>query len=152
MVQYDHSPGAQLICVSATMPKHTERDLKNFVDDFVKIQTSSLHEIMRHVRQEFLRIKDRERPGYLIELVKRDLLQNKPVLIFCNKTPTVDFVYYTLRDHGIPVERFHKCVDSAVRFQLFDKFQEGEVNVLVATDLCSRGLDTKKVCKIKHVC
>ena len=65
----------------------------------------------------------------------------KNALIFCNRRRDVDVLYRSLRKHGFAVAALHGELHQAVRTETLERFKNGEVTLLVASDVAARGLD-----------
>ena len=72
------------------------------------------------------------------------------VIIFCNYRESVDEVSDFLYDNGIFNETLHGGMEQRDRDRSLTKFKGGSVNVLVSTDLASRGLDIPEIKTIIH--
>ncbi|RWS14011.1 putative ATP-dependent RNA helicase DDX28-like isoform X2 [Dinothrombium tinctorium] len=142
--------GCQLVLVSATFPSNLKEALDNYIDvqSLEKISTEKLHCIMSHVKQVFLRLDKKDRQMKIIRMAQENEQAKKATIIFTNRTPMCNFLYYYLNEHQIPCLRLNKKVPEDERIENFKKFQSGETNILVATDLGSRGLDTTRVSHI----
>ncbi|XP_034043151.1 probable ATP-dependent RNA helicase DDX28 [Thalassophryne amazonica] len=140
---------AQLLVVGATFPGGVGEVLNQVTDisRMVVIKSKMLHFLMPHVKQTFLKIKGAEKVLELHQALK--LLQQEKgggaVLVFCNKSTTVDWLSYTLNDMGVRHARLQGAMPAAVRVGIFQSFQKGMVDVLVCTDIASRGVDTSRV-------
>ena len=71
-----------------------------------------------------------------------------PVLVFCNTIHTVDQVAALLHREQFHVAALHSERDPAIRFQIMDALLNGGVDVLVTTDLASRGIDVPGITHI----
>lgn len=131
---------------SATLPTNTDEMLQSVInpETIVQVESPNLHRLMSHVPQRFLRMNKSDRPLQLLSIVKSDLQKNRPVLIFSNKNETCDYVSIFLNNNGIDCVNFNGDMLAKLRIGRFEKFQNGEVNVLSTTDVASRGLDTTK--------
>lgn len=144
----------QLILASATMPTNINESLQTVIDDGTlnEVVSPYLHQIMPNITQKFIRMRKSHRPAELLKLVKTDVDRKRPVIVFCNKRETSDFVSIFLNDHDIDACSMNHSLIEKIRRQQFKKFQSGEVNVLSTTDVASRGLDTKRVSRyMTHV-
>ena len=63
------------------------------------------------------------------------------VMIFATKIDSCAAVYFTLRDKGYNVTLLHGSLPPAVRHDMLKRFASGESNIMVCTDIASRGLD-----------
>ncbi|MFM9842827.1 MAG: DEAD/DEAH box helicase [Dongiaceae bacterium] len=82
------------------------------------------------------------------EMQKREALrrlirteQVKNALIFCNRKRDVDILYKSLHRHGFNAAAIHGDLAQAVRTETLEKFKQGEITLLVASDVAARGLD-----------
>ncbi len=81
-----------------------------------------------------------EKKGPLLRyLIKTNNMQQ--VLVFADSVYKVDNISDKLRKNGIKAAAIHSKKSQGARTEALKKFKSGEVNVLVATDLISRGID-----------
>ncbi|KAF2360864.1 DEAD/DEAH box helicase domain [Trinorchestia longiramus] len=146
MSSNDTSTGVQLILAGATMPTSLNEQLADIVeaDDLQLVVTDSLHCVMPHVMQRFYRVNSTQKKEKMLEIAMQAHKKKLPTIIFSNKSETVDWVGLTLKDANIDCIHLTSKLHSVTRIELYKAFIEGEVNVLSATDLVSRGLDTLK--------
>ncbi|XP_070766747.1 probable ATP-dependent RNA helicase DDX28 [Enoplosus armatus] len=143
----DHK--AQLLVVGATFPGGVGEVLSQVTDlgSMVVIKSKMLHFLMPHVKQTFLKVKGADKILELHQALK--LLQQEKgggaVVVFCNKSATVNWLGYSLEEMGVQHSRLQGEMPAAVRAGIFRSFQKGMVDVLICTDIASRGLDTSRV-------
>ncbi|KAK3586854.1 hypothetical protein CHS0354_034892 [Potamilus streckersoni] len=137
----------QMLLVSATMPRGLDDIMKDFVsvDCFSRVTTENLHHIMPHVPQTFIRIKGADKPVKIVEIAKKAQTEGVPTIIFCNKSDTCVWLSNTLKDLDIDNIYISGRVMEKDRVGRFARFQEGYCDLLVCTDIGSRGLDTVRV-------
>ena len=75
---------------------------------------------------------------------------NKSVIVFCNHREAVERTSDLLTKKGIVNEYYHGAMEQQERDSALCKFRNGTVNVLVTTDLASRGLDIPNIKYIVH--
>uniref|UniRef100_A0A674I533 DEAD-box helicase 28 n=1 Tax=Terrapene triunguis TaxID=2587831 RepID=A0A674I533_9SAUR len=112
---------------------------------FTTLTSKSLHHLLPHVQQKFIRIKGSDKASELLQLIKDQGPSNGALLIFCNNASTVNWLGYILDDHKIKHLRLQGQMPAAMRAGIFNTFQKGQRDVLICTDLASRGLDTSRV-------
>ncbi|KAF3686240.1 putative ATP-dependent RNA helicase DDX28 [Channa argus] len=140
---------AQLLVVGATFPGGVGEVLSKVTDlgSMVVIKSKMLHFLMPHVKQTFLKVKGADKILELHQALK--LLKHEKggggVLVFCNKSATVNWLGYSLEEMGFQHARLQGEMPAALRAGIFSSFQKGTVDVLVCTDIASRGLDTSRV-------
>ena len=77
-------------------------------------------------------------------------LKGEPTLVFCNHRDAAQRVSDYLNDNQIPNAFFHGGLEQHVRERALTKFRNGSCNLLVCTDLASRGLDIPEIKHIVH--
>ncbi|XP_037553467.1 probable ATP-dependent RNA helicase DDX28 [Nematolebias whitei] len=139
----------QLLLVGATFPGDVGEVLSKMTDlgKIVTIKSRMLHCIMPHVKQRFLKVKGSDKILELNQALKELQLHKKggAAVVFCNKSATVNWLGYTLDEMGVQHARLQGEMPAVVRAGIFRSFQKGITNVLVCTDIASRGLDTSRV-------
>ncbi|ERE79785.1 putative ATP-dependent RNA helicase DDX47 [Cricetulus griseus] len=143
------NPKAQLVMVGATFPEGVNQLLSKVTspDYLTTITSSKLHCIMPHVRQTFMRLKGAEKVTELVQILKQHDKANKTkpsgtVLVFCNSSSTVNWLGYILDDHKIQHLRLQGQMPASMRTGIFQSFQKGSQDILICTDIASRGLDS----------
>lgn len=136
--------GMQIALVGATIPRSLEEILGEVVpmDTIKTVTTQHLHRIMPHVAQKFMRVGPSQRPECLLSTLKSNAERKIPTIVFCNKTSSVHFLGHFLTSNNVENITLHADMPQAVREGRYDKFQNGDFDVLVCTDIASRGLDT----------
>merc|ERR1719510_654286 len=97
------------------------------------------------VIQEVEYVKEDAKIVYLLECLKKTA---PPVLVFCSNQGDVDNVHEYLMLKGVEAVAIHGGKDQEDRISAIHKFKKGTTDVLVATDVASKGLDFPD---IKHV-
>jgi ATP-independent RNA helicase DbpA len=75
---------------------------------------------------------------------------NRSAIIFCNHRESVERTSNFLTKSGIVNEFYHGAMEQQERDSALCKFRNGTVDVLVTTDLASRGLDIPNIRYIIH--
>ncbi|XP_007517833.2 probable ATP-dependent RNA helicase DDX28 isoform X2 [Erinaceus europaeus] len=146
------NPKAQFVLVGATFPQGVGELLNHVAnpDSIATITSSKLHCVMPHVRQTFMRLKGTEKVPELVQIIKQHdrACRTGPsgaVLVFCNSSSTVNWLGYILDDHKIQHLRLQGQMPASMRAGIFQSFQKGSQNILICTDIASRGLDSTHV-------
>jgi superfamily II DNA/RNA helicase len=139
--------GVQMVMVSATIPRSAEEILSEVVPygSFTKVTTQHLHRLLPHVPQKFIRISHLDKPARLLELVKKDVSRNLPVIVFSNRSDRCDWVSMFLNENGVSCVNLNGNMAQHFRVGRFEDFLTGKQMVLSCTDVVSRGLDTTNV-------
>ncbi len=78
------------------------------------------------------------------------LLGNRSAVVFCNHREAVERTSILLTEKGIVNVFYHGAMEQQERDSALCKFRNGTANVLVTTDLASRGLDIPNIRYIIH--
>lgn len=78
------------------------------------------------------------------------MLGNKSTIIFCNHRESVERTSNWLKEKDIVNTFYHGALEQQERDAALCKFRNGTTNVLVTTDLASRGLDIANIRYIIH--
>ncbi len=76
--------------------------------------------------------------------------ENEKAIVFCNYREVSEDVSYRLKDLGVTSVFYHGGLEQDDRERALIKFRNGSSNVLVCTDLGSRGLDIPEINHIIH--
>jgi ATP-dependent RNA helicase RhlB len=76
------------------------------------------------------------------------VLKNEPwerVLIFANTKATVEWLSAKLKGNGYPVKGLSGNLNQRQRLKIINQFKSGDLKILVATDVASRGLHVEEI-------
>jgi len=135
--------GPQTIFVSATISPEIEKLARSYMKDPAKIVSVQKSLTVERVNQSYLPVEPWDKRRLLLHL----LTHEKPGLtvVFCRMKRTVDEVAKYLQDKKIDVLAMHGDMFQAKREKVMGKLREGDLKVLVASDLASRGLDVEDI-------
>ena len=71
--------------------------------------------------------------------------KNEKILIFTSRSDQVQNIYSKLRYKGIECMALHAKADKQERKSAIDRFRSGKINILITSDLASRGLDIQNI-------
>lgn len=132
----------QTIMFSATMPDNIRRMAKAIMQDPVEVQIA-VSRPPETIHQMYTRLYEAQKPGFVqLALQGRQL---KKVIIFAGKKQRVKDLTRTLRMLKIDARAMHSDLEQAERDQVMLDFRNGKIDVLVATDVVSRGIDVTDV-------
>lgn len=135
----------QTLLFSATMPKKIQNFARSALVKPVTINVGRAGAASKFVIQEVEYVKQEAKIVYLLQTLQKT---EPPVLIFAEKKQDVDAIHEYLLLKGVEAVAIHGGKDQEERLRAISEFRSGEKDVLVATDVASKGLDFQE---IKHV-
>lgn len=136
------SENRQSLFFSATMPEEIKAIMKGFLKDpiTVSVKTGSTS---KNIDQDIVRVQGRDK----VEILHQLLIQEefKRVLVFGRTKWGVDKLERSLIGRGFKAIAIHGNKSQGQRIQALRKLKNNEVQVLLATDVASRGLDIQDV-------
>ncbi|HEX4159655.1 MAG TPA: DEAD/DEAH box helicase [Rhizomicrobium sp.] len=138
----------QTLFYSATMPPEIKRLTEQFLHNPEQVEVSRPATTAATITQEIVEVpaNDWAKRESLRRLVQENGVKN--AIVFCNRKRDVDVVARSLQKHGFSAAPLHGDLDQAVRTKTLDAFRNGEVRLLVASDVAARGLDIPAVSHI----
>ena len=135
--------GPQTIFVSATISPEIEKLARSYMKDPEKIVTAAASLTVNQVTQSYLPVEPWDKRRLLLHLLKKE---TPPLaVVFCRTKRTVDTVAKYLSDKGIEAHAIHGDMFQNRRNKVMDELRAGNLSVLVASDLASRGLDVEDI-------
>jgi superfamily II DNA/RNA helicase len=138
----------QTLFYSATMPPEIQRLTEQFLHNAVRVEVSRPATTAALITQQIVQVpaNDWAKRESLRRLVRESDVKN--AIVFCNRKRDVDVVAKSLQKHGFSAAALHGDLDQSVRTRTLDAFRNGEIRLLVASDVAARGLDIPLVSHI----
>lgn len=133
----------QTLLFSATMAPAVQQLAEPLLRDPVRIQIADSPQTMPDIVQRAVCVDPVQRTALL-----RHLMQSqgwKRVLVFVATQHAAETVAAKLYAHGVYATPFHGGMAQGTRTQVIDELRKGQWDVVVTTDLASRGLDIARV-------
>ena len=132
----------QTIMFSATMPANIRKMAKAIMHNPVEVQIA-ISRPPESIRQMAVDIYEPQKDEFLKLLLKNCNL--KKVIVFVGKKQRVKELARALRAMHIDARAMHSDLEQKERDEVMLDFRNGKVDVLVATDIVSRGIDVDDV-------
>ncbi len=139
-------PRRQTLLFSATMPKEIARLAKTFQKDPIRIEVARQSKTAETIKQHVVKIErgdDKAKRTALRRVIESRDVKNG--IVFCNRKREVDIVAKSLTKHGFSASPIHGDLPQSARMETLNKFRDGELQLLVASDVAARGLDIPDV-------
>ncbi|MBP2622671.1 DEAD/DEAH box helicase [Streptococcus oricebi] len=133
----------QTLLFSATMPDAIKRIGLQFMKEPEHVKIAAKELTTELVDQYYIRIKEQEKFDTMTRLM--DVDQPDLAIVFGRTKRRVDELTRGLKIRGFKAEGIHGDLDQGKRLRVLRDFKNGNLNVLVATDVAARGLDISGV-------
>ena len=133
----------QNLLFSATLSNDVKAIKDILLTDLVLVEIKEDEVDLDLITQRAYQVDD-ERKGPMLRylIIKEDMDQ---VLVFVSSTLRADAVAQKLINNGIKAAAMHSKKSQGARTEALNKFKAGNLRVLVATDLASRGIDIQSL-------
>ena len=129
----------QTLMFSATMPFKVEQLANTILKEPIRIEVSPTSSAAKNVQQLLYYVPKRNKIELCLHLLRNELKGS--ILIFRRTKFGVNKLEQTLLKNGYKVESFHGDKSQSDRQTALNKFKNGYVNILIATDVAARGID-----------
>ena len=134
----------QTIMFSATMPDNIRRMAKAIMHDPVEVQIA-VSRPPETIKQMHAFVDENKKVEFLLSTFNFQFSTLKKVIIFAGKKQRVKDLTRMLRSLKIDAHAMHSDLEQHERDQVMLDFRNGKIDVLVATDVVSRGIDVTDV-------
>jgi superfamily II DNA/RNA helicase len=136
----------QTLFFSATMPNEIQKLADRFLQNPERVEVAKPASTAKTVTQRFVAShgKDYEKRATLRDLIRAQT-DLKNAIIFCNRKKDVSDLFRSLDRHGFSAGALHGDMDQRSRMAMLQNFKDGNLQLLVASDVAARGLDIPEV-------
>ncbi|HXS40737.1 MAG TPA: DEAD/DEAH box helicase [Stellaceae bacterium] len=129
----------QTLFFSATMPPEIRRLADSFLMNPKEISVAPPASPAATVTQGLAVVAPTGKRDALRRLIRSEDVKN--AIIFCNRKRDVDILHRSLKKYGFDAAALHGDMPQSKRSETLERFRNGEVKLLVASDVAARGLD-----------
>jgi len=133
----------QTLLFSATMPREIRDIATNLMKNPEEIKVKAKEITVENIEQFFVEVQDRNKFDTLTNHL--DVHEPTLAIVFSRTKRRVDEITEGLQARGFRAEGIHGDLTQGKRMSVLNKFKNGRVEVLVATDVAARGLDISGV-------
>ncbi|GGM34283.1 DEAD-box ATP-dependent RNA helicase CshA [Paraliobacillus quinghaiensis] len=133
----------QTLLFSATMPKEIRNIAATLMKSPAEVRVKTKEMTVSNIDQFFVEVNERQKFDTLTNLL--DIHSPELAIIFGRTKKRVDEVTEGLQARGFSSEGIHGDLTQGKRMSVLNKFKNGRIEILVATDVAARGLDISGV-------
>ena len=135
----------QTIMFSATMPANIRKMAKAIMNNPAEVQIA-VSRPPESIRQQAIDIYEAQKTAFIVQKFRSSGEQElKKVIVFVGKKQGVKDLTRALRANNIDARAMHSDLEQKERDEVMLDFRNNKVDVLVATDIVSRGIDVDDI-------
>lgn len=139
-------PIRQTLLFSATMPGEIKRIADQFLSNPKRVETAPASSPAETVKQTMIVVTPRTKKKSLQNVLETENVKN--AFIFCNRKRDVGTLAKWLKEKGDNADALHGDMPQTERTKTLKAFKDGEIKLLVCSDVAARGLD---IADVSHV-
>jgi ATP-dependent RNA helicase RhlE len=133
----------QTLMFSATFTKAIKSLAKGMLNDPCLIEVATANKTVDAIKQKLHPVDKERKSELLIHLIKQN--NWRQVLVFCRTKRGADILVSQLENARITADSIHANRTQRARTLALDGFKNGNIAILVATDIASRGIDVEQL-------
>ncbi|KAH0567041.1 probable ATP-dependent RNA helicase DDX43 isoform X2 [Cotesia glomerata] len=141
----DVRPDRQTVMTSATWPDGVRRLVKSYMNDPIQVYVGSLDLAATHSVRQIIKIIDESEKTQELHNFFQSMGDKDKAMVFFGKKARVDDLASELALSGVNAQSIHGGREQADREQALADLKSGEVKILLATDVASRGIDIEDI-------
>jgi ATP-dependent RNA helicase RhlB len=128
----------QSMLFSATLNHRVMELCYEHMNNPVQVAIEPEKAVVDQVTQILYHVGQHEKFNLLLGLMKQEA--GEKVLIFCNTKIEAEILEWKLNHNGYDAGQISGDLHQKARIRVLEKFQDGDLDILIATDVASRGL------------
>jgi ATP-dependent RNA helicase RhlE len=133
----------QNLLFSATMPKSIAELASSFLHNAVKVDVSPEEVTVERIAQKIMFVKKADKRRLIVKIIKKERV-NKGI-VFTRTKHGANRLVKQLGQSGINAAAIHGNKSQGARTKALASFKTGDIKILVATDIASRGIDVNDI-------
>lgn len=146
IIKYCSNKQRQTLLFSATVSEEIKRLIVRSLKDPVEVAISVKISPAETVKHEVYPVGAMQKFDLLVGLIES--MEVDSMIIFCRMKVGADRITRWLQQHDYKVAAMHADLNQKMRTRALQDFKDGNIKILVATDIASRGLD---IANVTHV-
>jgi ATP-dependent RNA helicase DeaD len=138
--------GRRIALFSATMPRPIQRIAEQYLRDPVRVAISSKTQTVSAIRQRYWRVVGMDKLDALTRLLEIENFD--AMIVFTRTKQATEELAEKLSARGFAAQAINGDIVQSLRERTIARLKDGQLDILVATDVAARGLD---VDRISHV-
>ncbi len=138
----------QTALFSATMPRQIRRIAEKYLKNAVNVQIEQKTMTVPAVKQFYVNVSEGQKADALTRILEADSSTGEAVLIFHRTKIGAADLTVKLQARGYAAEAMHGDMNQNQRESVIKRLKNGQVEIVVATDVAARGLDVEQIASV----
>jgi ATP-dependent RNA helicase DeaD len=138
----------QTALFSATMPRQIRRIAEKYLKDAANVQIEQKTLTVPAIKQFYVNVSEGQKTDALTRILEADSNPGEAVLIFHRTKIGADSLTEKLQARGYAAEAMHGDMNQNQRESVIKRLKNGQVEIVVATDVAARGLDVEQITSV----
>ncbi len=135
----------QMALFSATMPEEIRRIADRYLKDPVAVEIRQKTLTVPTITQRYMIVSEAQKLDTLTHLLETENTPGEAVLIFARTKLGAGELTEKLQARGYAAEAMHGDMTQAQRESVIRRLRNGQVEIVVATDVAARGWDVERI-------
>jgi ATP-dependent RNA helicase DeaD len=135
--------GRQVVLFSATMPPPIKRIAQTHLKDPAEVRIASKTATAANIRQRYWAVSGLHKLDALTRILEAEPFE--AMIVFARTKQATEELAERLAARGFSAAAINGDVDQKVRERTIQRLKDGQVDILVATDVAARGLDVERI-------
>jgi ATP-dependent RNA helicase DeaD len=136
-------PKRQIALFSATMPSQIKRIAQTYLRDPVEIAIKAKTTTAANIRQRYWYVSGMQKLDALTRILEVEPFE--AMLVFMRTKQATEELAQKLQARGFSAAAINGDVVQAQRERTIQQLKDGQIDILVATDVAARGLDVERI-------
>jgi ATP-dependent RNA helicase DeaD len=138
----------QTALFSATMPRQIRRIAERYLKNAVNIEIEHKTLTVPAIKQFYVNVSEGQKADALTRILEADSNAGEAVLIFHRTKIGAADLTVKLQARGYAAEAMHGDMNQNQRESVIKRLKNGQVEIVVATDVAARGLDVEQITSV----
>ncbi len=140
----EHTPESkQSVLFSATMPPPIRKIATNYLNQPKEVRIQAVSQTVDRIDQSYILVNPRAKLDALTRVLETEDFDG--IMMFVRTKVMTEELSSKLEARGYASAAIHGDLSQALRIKTIDKFKDGKIDILIATDVAARGIDVPRV-------
>jgi ATP-dependent RNA helicase DeaD len=135
--------GRRVALFSATMPSQVRRIAQTYLRDPVEVTIQAKTTTAANIRQRYWFVAGMHKLDALTRIIEAEPFD--AMIVFARTKQATEELAEKLQARGLAAAAINGDIEQKTRERTIQKLKDGELDVLVATDVAARGLDVERI-------